>query len=177
MRHIGPYFAYHFRHWRVQLMGTVTAGHQHRDDRDHRRNFAAIQRASCVCVRRVVIPQLANTSIAIAATGILAMALLAWCKRWRRNTFRTARLETSNVERADSCGIRSVVGVAIHYSAIIIGVSFGAVFSVAETATALEAIVAVMIQQAVLTRAAWVLVNEYSVKAMPPTKIANRDLR
>lgn len=52
-----------------------------------------------------------------------------------------------------------IVGVAIHYSAIIIGVSFGAVFSVDGNNG--WAVVAVLVKQAVLTRAAWILVNEY----------------
>ena len=96
--------------------------------------------------------------IAIAATGILATALLV-VQTMDRNTFRP-RVWRHRTWSVPTVWNTFIVGVAIHYSAIIIGVSFGAVFSVAENDSA-WAIVAVMIQQAVLTRAAWVLVNEY----------------
>ena len=89
---------------------------------------------------------------AIIATGLLAAALLV-VQTMDRNTFRP---RTWNLRIAWNM---LIVGVAIHYSAIIIGVSFGAVFSVENDSG--WAIVAVLIQQAVLTRAAWILVNEY----------------
>ena len=92
-------------------------------------------------------------SAAIGATGMLATALLA-LQMWRQITLRprawNLRIAINTI----------VVGVAIHYSAIIIGVSFGAVFS--PNSGSIEAITAVLVQQAVLTRAAWILVNEYS---------------
>ena len=96
--------------------------------------------------------------IAIAATGILATALLV-VQTMDRNTIRP-QVWSHRTWRLRTVWNTFIVGVAIHYSAIIIGVSFGAVFSVSENSSA-WAIVAVMVQQAVLTRAAWVLVNEY----------------
>ena len=89
---------------------------------------------------------------AIAATGLLAAALLV-VQTMDRNTFRP---RTWNLRIAWNT---LIVGVAIHYSAIIIGASFGAVFS-AENGSGWD-IIAVLVQQAVLTRAAWILVNEY----------------
>ena len=89
---------------------------------------------------------------AIAATGMLAVALLI-VQTTDRNTFRP---RTWNLPIAANT---IVVGVAIHYSAIIIGVSFGAVF--ATESGSIGAIIAVMAQQAVLTRAAWILVNQF----------------
>ena len=94
---------------------------------------------------------------AITATGLLATALLV-VQTMDRNTFRprTWDFRPWNWRIAWNT---LIVGVAIHYSAIIIGVSFGAVFS-AENDSG-WAIIAVLVQQAVLTRAAWILVNEY----------------
>ena len=89
---------------------------------------------------------------AIIATGMLAVALLA-VQTVDRNVFRP---RTWNPRIA---GKTIVVGVAIHYSAMIIGVSFGAVFS-AESGSIVGTI-AVLIQQAVLTCAAWILVNQF----------------
>lgn len=90
--------------------------------------------------------------IAIVTTGLLAMALLV-VQTMDRNTLRPRtwrlRIPWNTI----------IVGVAIHYSAIIIGVSFGAVFSVDGNNG--WAVVAVLVKQAVLTRAAWILVNEY----------------
>ena len=89
---------------------------------------------------------------AIATTGLIAMALLV-VQTMDRSTFRpstwTLRIPWNTL----------FVGVAIHYSAIIIGVSFGAVFSV--EGNNVWAMAAVLVKQAVLTRAAWILVNEY----------------
>ena len=92
-------------------------------------------------------------SAAIGATGMLAIALLT-VQMWRQITFRP---KTWNLRTAINT---MIVGVAIHYSAIIIGVSFGAVFS--PNGGSVDAITAVLVQQAVLTCAAWILVNEYS---------------
>jgi len=89
---------------------------------------------------------------AIIATGMLAAALLA-VQTVDRNVFRP---RTWNPRIA---GKTIVVGVAIHYSAMIIGVSFGAVFS-AESGS-IGGTIAVLIQQAVLTCAAWILVNQF----------------
>ena len=89
---------------------------------------------------------------AIIATGMLAVALLA-VQTVDRNVFRP---RTWNPRIA---GKTIVVGVAIHYSAMIIGVSFGAVFS-AESGS-IGGTIAVLIQQAVLTCAAWILVNQF----------------
>ena len=89
---------------------------------------------------------------AIAATGLLATALLV-VQTMDRNTFRP---RTWNLRVAWNT---LVVGVAIHYSAIIIGVSFGAVFTLENDSG--WAVIAVLVQQAVLTRAAWILVDEY----------------
>lgn len=89
---------------------------------------------------------------AIAATGMLATALLI-VQTVDRNTFRP---RTWNLPIGANT---IVVGVAIHYSAIIIGVSFGAVFSPESGSTG--AVIAVLAQQAVLTRAAWILVNQF----------------
>lgn len=89
---------------------------------------------------------------AIIATGLLATALLV-VQTMDRNTFRP---RTWNWRIAWNM---LIVGVAIHYSAIIIGVSFGAVFSPQKDSG--WAIIAVLVQQAVLTRAAWILVDEY----------------
>lgn len=89
---------------------------------------------------------------AIIATGMLAVALLA-VQTVDRNVFRP---RTWNQRIA---GKTIVVGVAIHYSAMIIGVSFGAVFS-AESGS-IGGTIAVLIQQAVLTCAAWILVNQF----------------
>ena len=88
----------------------------------------------------------------IIATGMLAVALLA-VQTVDRNVFRP---RTWNPRIA---GKTIVVGVAIHYSAMIIGVSFGAVFS-AESGS-IGGTIAVLIQQAVLTCAAWILVNQF----------------
>ena len=97
---------------------------------------------------------------AIIATGLLAMGLLVvqtmdrnalWSRTWK-NAFRPRTWKRVSWNTL-------IVGVAIHYSAIIIGVSFGEVFTPANDSN--WAIVAVSVQQAVLTRAAWVLVNEY----------------
>lgn len=95
---------------------------------------------------------------AIVTTGLLAMALLvvqttdwktlhprAW--HWPRDWNLRRALKTL------------IVGVAIHYSAMIIGVSFGAVFS--EEGTSVWPMVAVLVKQTILTGAAWILVNEY----------------
>ena len=89
---------------------------------------------------------------AIIATGLLATVLLV-VQTMDRNSL---RLHTWKFRVAWNT---LIVGVAIHYSAIIIGVSFGAVFAPGNDSN--WAIVAVSVQQAVLTRAAWVLVNEY----------------
>lgn len=89
---------------------------------------------------------------AIIATGLLATVLLV-VQTMDRNSF---RLHTWKFRVAWNT---LIVGVAIHYSAIIIDVSFGAVFAPGNDSN--WAIVAVSVQQAVLTRAAWVLVNEY----------------
>ena len=89
---------------------------------------------------------------AIAATGLLATALLV-VQTMDRNTFRP---RTWNLRIAWNT---LVVGVAIHYSAIIIGVSFGSVFTLENDSG--WAVIAVLVQQVVLTRAAWILVNEY----------------
>ena len=95
---------------------------------------------------------------AIATTGVLAMALLViqamdwntlWSRTWLRPSTWLRRIAWNTL----------IVGVAIHYSTIIIGVSFGAVFS--EEGNDGWAVVAVLVKQAVLTRAAWILVNEY----------------
>ena len=89
---------------------------------------------------------------AIVATGMLATALLV-VQTMDRNTFRPRTWELRITWNT------LIVGVAIHYSAIIIGVSFGAVFAAESDSS--WAIIAVMVQQAVLTRAAWILVDEY----------------
>lgn len=89
---------------------------------------------------------------AIIATGLLATALLVM-QTMDRNTLRP---QTWNWRIAWNT---LIVGVAIHYSAIIIGVSFGAVFSAENDSS--WAIIAVLVQQSVLTRAAWILVDEY----------------
>ena len=89
---------------------------------------------------------------AIATTGMLALALLI-VQTVDRNTFRP---RTWNLPIAANT---VVVGVAIHYSAIIIGVSFGAVFS--PESGSIGAVIAVLAQQVVLTRAAWILVNQF----------------
>ena len=89
---------------------------------------------------------------AIVATGLLAAGLLV-VQTMDRNTFRP---RTWNLRIAWNT---LTVGVAIHYSAIIIGVSFGAVFSAENDGS--WSIIAVLVQQAVLTRAAWILVDEY----------------
>ena len=101
--------------------------------------------------------------MAIAATGMLATLLLV-VQTMDRSTFmiplRDLILRLRNLQTVRTAWNTFVVGVAIHYSAIFIGVSLGTVFSVAENDST-WAIVAVIVQQAVLTRAAWVLVNEY----------------
>ena len=89
---------------------------------------------------------------AIAATGMLAVALLV-AQTVDRNTFRPRNW---NLPIAANT---IVVGVAIHYSAIIIGVSFGSVF--AAESISIGATTAVMSHQAALTRAAWILVNQF----------------
>ena len=89
---------------------------------------------------------------AIIATGMLAAALLA-VQTVDRNVFRPSTWSPR------IAGKTIVVGVAIHYSAMIIGVSFGAVFS-AESGS-IGGTIAVLIQQAVLTCAAWILVNQF----------------
>lgn len=95
---------------------------------------------------------------AIIATGLLAAALLVMQTLDRDTLFRPEAWnpKTWNLKRTWNT---LIVGIAIHYSAIIIGVSFGAVFS-AENDSG-WAIIAVLVQQAVLTRAAWILVDEY----------------
>ena len=106
---------------------------------------------------------------AIATTGVLAMALLV-VQTMDRNTLRPRAwprlrdwLRLPIWLRSHASILRIawntlIVGVAIHYSAIIIGVSFGTVFSAEGN---VWEILAVLVKQAVLTRAAWVLVNEY----------------
>lgn len=59
-----------------------------------------------------------------------------------------------------------VVGIAMHYSAIIIGVSSAIVFWIQNGDK--WAIVAVLIQQAVLTSGAWLMFGEHLQKLMPP---------
>ena len=115
--------------------------------------------------------------LAISATGLLAASILV-AQTMNRDLFRPRDLKSWVAQTMDSdlfrprnwksCTNRKrfrtavntlFVGMAIHYSALIIGVSFGAVFSAESGSNG--GIVAVLIQQAVLTRAAWVLVNEY----------------
>ena len=95
---------------------------------------------------------------AIVTTGALATALLVVQTRDRNTLWSLAWLRPSTWFRRIVLNTL-IVGVAIHYSALIIGVSFGAVFL--EEGTSFWAIVAVLAKQAVLTRAAWILVNEY----------------
>lgn len=94
----------------------------------------------------------------IVATAVLAMALLVIQTRDRNTFWSLTWLRPSTWLRRIVLNTLTV-GVAIHYSALIIGVSFGAVFSEEETSA--WAMVAVLVKQAVLTRAAWILVNEY----------------
>ena len=89
---------------------------------------------------------------AIVATGMLAVALLT-IQTVNRNSFRIRAWNPRMVGRT------LVVGVAIHYSAMIISVSFGAVFSAKDGSTG--GTIAVLVQQAVLTGAAWILVNQF----------------
>lgn len=96
--------------------------------------------------------------IAIVTTGVLAAALLV-VQTTDRNTFRPSTWPRPRDWILRIPWNTLIVGVAIHYSAIIIGVSFGAVFS--DEGNDGWAIVAVLVKQAVLTRAAWILVNEY----------------
>lgn len=96
----------------------------------------------------------------ILATGGLATVLLVaqvcgwdvfqpqtWVRKIKRNNFQTVAAIL-------------VVGISIHYSAISIGVSFGNVFST-DCGSSVGNIIAVIVQQAVLTLAAWLLVNVY----------------
>ena len=109
-------------------------------------------RTGNVRVRRPVVRWRGPVGGNHCATGMLAAALLA-VQTVDRNVFRP---RTWNPRIA---GKTIVVGVAIHYSAMIIGVSFGAVFS-AESGS-IGGTIAVLIQQAVLTCAAWILVNQF----------------
>lgn len=90
---------------------------------------------------------------AIIATGVLAATLLA-LQTVIVNPFRPPPARKPRIT-----GKTVVVGVAIHYSAMIIGVSFGDVFSAGSGN--LANIIAVLIKQAVLTYAAWILVNRF----------------
>ena len=96
--------------------------------------------------------------IAIVTTGVLATALLV-VQTTNRNTLQPRTWPRPRYWILRIPWNTLIVGVAIHYSAIIIGVSFGAVFSVEGNDG--WAVVAVLVKQAVLTRAAWILVNEY----------------
>lgn len=89
---------------------------------------------------------------AIVATGMLAISLLAM-QTVNRNAFRI------RAWKPRVAGKTVIVGVAIHYSAMIIGVSFGAAFSAKDGSTG--GIIAVLVQQAVLTGAARILVNQF----------------
>lgn len=90
--------------------------------------------------------------LAISGAGLLAaiISVVQTARDWK------SRINRKGLWRAVNT---LFVGIAIHHSAIIIGVSFGAVFSVESGSTA--GIAAVLIQQAVLSGAAWLLVNEY----------------
>ena len=94
-----------------------------------------------------------NQLWAIIATGMLSAALLL-LQAVVMNVFRRPITWKPRI-----AGKTAVVGVAIHYSAMIIGVSFGAAFS--EKSGSIGGIIAVLIQQVVLTYASWILVNQF----------------
>lgn len=97
--------------------------------------------------------------LAISATGLLAASILV-AQTMDRNLFRPRNLKSwINRKRFRTAVNTLFVGMAIHYSALIIDVSFGSAFSAESGSNG--GIAAVLIQQAVLTRAAWILVNEY----------------
>ena len=110
----------------------------------------------------------------ILASGIVATAIFLLqvlgvpVLKWASQFFKTAPLVAPVCElgtqqpRRKSFGMMcktAIVGVATHYAAIIIGVSFGGVFGAHDDST--WTIVAWLIQQSVVTYGAWVLVDQY----------------
>lgn len=99
------------------------------------------------------------------ATGLVVAQVVAQV-RGRSIAWPQTNMRKVKRNKLQTVATALVVGIVIHYSAIIIGVSSAIVFWIENGDK--WAIVAVLIQQAVLTGGAWLMFGDHLQKWMPP---------